>query len=105
MAIGAIGVGGGITAFQPPVISAPAPTTPGDNTGSAGATNFARALDNVSAMEGGANDLATQVATGALPDLHQFTTAATKAQLGLELTVAVRNKAIESFQEIMRMQV
>ena len=31
--------------------------------------------------------------------------AATQAQLATELTVAVRNKALESFNEIMRMQV
>ena len=47
----------------------------------------------------------TGVATGQITDIHQFTTAAAKAQLGVELTVAVRNRAVEAYQEIMRMQV
>ena len=37
--------------------------------------------------------------------MHQFTTAASKASLGIDLTVALRNRAVEAYQEIMRMQV
>jgi flagellar hook-basal body complex protein FliE len=33
------------------------------------------------------------------------TIAATKPQLGVEMTVAMRNKAVEAYQEIMRMSV
>lgn len=35
---------------------------------------------------------------------HQIMIAAQKALLGVELTVQVRNKAVEAYQEIMRMQ-
>ena len=38
-------------------------------------------------------------------DLHQITFAAEKAKLTLDLTLQIRNKAIEAYQEIMRMQV
>lgn len=41
---------------------------------------------------------------GELSDVHQLTIASEKAALGLELTVQVRNKAIEAYQEIMRTQ-
>ena len=38
-------------------------------------------------------------------DLHDLVIAGEKAQLTLELAVQVRNKALEAYQEIMRMQV
>ena len=44
-------------------------------------------------------------ATGDLASVSDYMIAATEAQLATEVTVAVRNRAIESFNEIMRMQV
>jgi flagellar hook-basal body complex protein FliE len=85
----------GATAFVPPTISSPA----------AGGTNFAESLKGVSQMVHQADGAVAGIATGQLTDVHQFTTAAAKAQLGVELTVAVRNRAVEAYQEIMRMQV
>lgn len=38
-------------------------------------------------------------------DVHDITIAGEKARLSLELTLQIRNKAIEAYQEIMRMQV
>ena len=49
--------------------------------------------------------LRVQAATGDLGALHDYTIAATEASVATQLTVAVRNKAIEAFNEIMRMQV
>jgi len=90
--------GVGATPFVPPTVSA----------GGAGATSgsgFADSLKSVTNLTGSADKLAEGVATGQLTDIHQFTTAAAKAQLGVELTVALRNRAVEAYQEIMRMQV
>ena len=64
-----------------------------------------RRLKDVSELTGSADSLAEGVATGPLTDVHQFTAAAAKAQLGVELTVSLRNRAVEAYQEIMRMQV
>jgi flagellar hook-basal body complex protein FliE len=94
MTVGPIGA----TPFVPPTIS----------TGATAGTNpsaFADSLQKVSELTNNADNLAEGIATGQLTDVHQFTTAAAKAQLGVELTVAVRNRAVEAYQEIMRMQV
>ncbi len=88
----------GATPFVPPTIS----------TGATAGTHpsaFAHSLQQVEDLTNNADVLAEGVATGQLTDVHQFTAAAAKAQLGVELTVAVRNRAVEAYQEIMRMQV
>lgn len=51
-------------------------------------------------------DLATQkMATGELEDVHTAMIATQKAGISLQYTMAIRNKLIEAYQEIMRMQV
>lgn len=69
------------------------------------ADSIAGALDNLNQLHSTADGLAQQAAVGTLEDVHDYTIAATEANLATELTVAVRNKAVESFNEIMRMQV
>jgi flagellar hook-basal body complex protein FliE len=68
------------------------------------ASMLSKGLESVQASQTKASDLAVQVADGRLQDPAQYTMAATEASLGLQLTMAVRNKAVEAFQEIMRMQ-
>jgi flagellar hook-basal body complex protein FliE len=80
----------------------------GTSASSPGGTDFAgilsHGLESVQAAQTEAADLAVQVADGTLADPAQYTMAATEASLGLQLTMAIRNKAVEAFQEIMRMQ-
>lgn len=103
MSIGPIEAIGGLPGFTP---LAP-PTAPAAVTG-AGREFGSMVLDGIERLEGlqdTADTLAVRAASGTLPNIHDYTLAATEAEVATKLTVAVRNKAIESFTEIMRMQV
>ena len=82
-------------------------TGPTGPTGDSG--EFGRLLiDGIDRLEGltdNAADLSVKAATGDLTSLHDYTIAATEAQVATQLTVSVRNKAVEAFNEIMRMTV
>ena len=76
-----------------------------DGTAGASFSNMLQnGLDNLQQTQATADDLATQAATGQLTDPAQYMIASTQAQVTTELTVALRNKAVEAFNEIMRMQ-
>jgi flagellar hook-basal body complex protein FliE len=77
----------------------------GSTGGSSFASVFADQLDKVSAAQNTADQLAVKATTGDLKSIQDYTIAATEAQLMTQLTVQVRNKAVEAFNEIMHMQV
>jgi len=62
------------------------------------------AMQELQSLHGTSDALAIQAATGDLADVHEYTIAATQAELATQLTVAVRDKAVEAFNDIMRMQ-
>lgn len=62
------------------------------------------AIDNLQQLQGTSDTLAVQAVTGNLDDIHDATLASTRAQVTLELVAGVRNKAVDAFNEIMRMQ-
>ena len=45
------------------------------------------------------------LATGKSSNIHQTMLSVTKAELGFNMMVQLRNKAIEAYQDVMRMQV
>jgi flagellar hook-basal body complex protein FliE len=63
------------------------------------------ALDNVNELQKKADQASTDLATGRIEDISQVVIAAEKAAIALQLTIQVRNKMLESYQEMMRMQV
>jgi flagellar hook-basal body complex protein FliE len=64
-----------------------------------------KALDGLQATQDNADGLAVKAATGDLSDVHNYTIAASEASLATDLTVALRDRAVEAFQSIMGMQV
>ena len=63
------------------------------------------ALASVGQMDQAVANAAEQAAVGNLESVSDYMIAATEAQLATEITVAVRDRAITAFNDIMRMQV
>ncbi|GGD68410.1 flagellar hook-basal body complex protein FliE [Paenibacillus nasutitermitis] len=63
-----------------------------------------KALDSVSAQESNVSALTDQFMVGKV-DVSQVMIAASQAEISLQLTTQIRNKVIDAYQEIMRMQV
>ena len=87
--------------FRPaPVIEQPAET---------GGTSFAdsikEAISKVNDLQTEADQLANRLAAGDAVEIHQAMIAMQKASTALQFTIQVRNKIIEAYQEIMRLQV
>jgi flagellar hook-basal body complex protein FliE len=67
--------------------------------------SLTKALDSLQSSQAKADRLAVSAATGDLTNVHDYMIAATEASLATDLTVAVRNKAVEAFNQIMNMGV
>lgn len=63
-----------------------------------------QAMGAVNQAQVAADSTAQNLAIGKIQDLSQVTIASEKATLMLQLTVQVRNKVLEAYQEMMRMQ-
>jgi len=76
--------------------------------GGAGGTSFADtlsgALEGIQDKVNAADEMALGVATGDVT-AAEYLTAATDAQLTVQLALAVRNRAVEAFNDVMRMPV
>jgi flagellar hook-basal body complex protein FliE len=77
-------------------------TAAGDN---GFASVLASSLDHLQATQSTSDGLAVQAATGDLRDVHDYMIAANEAKLATDMVVTVKNKAVEAFNEIMRMPV
>jgi flagellar hook-basal body complex protein FliE len=97
-AIGAVAGTGSAGPIAP--IAAPTGTTP-----ASGAGSFASGLNQVQGLLDTTDSLASQLATGKLQDIGQYTAAAAQSSLAVQFTAALRDKAIAAYNSIMSMQV
>jgi flagellar hook-basal body complex protein FliE len=86
-----------------PIESAPA--QPGETKGAGFSSFIEHALGEVDAKLRAADAEKTKVLTGETNNLHQAVIAMQEASVAFSLMVEVRNKLVESYQELMRMQV
>ena len=96
--------------FQPYVAPLLSPTSAPSTNGASGVGSafgdlLVDGLDRLEGVQDKSDKLAVQAATGDLDDIHDYTIAATEASVTAQLTVAVRNRALEAFNEIMRMPI
>ena len=96
--VGAVGAGTSITNASIPALKA------GEGADGFAAT-LATVFDQLQGAQNTSNQLATQAATGDLKDVHDYMIASTEAGLATEMVVTIKNKAVEAFNEIMRMPV
>ncbi|MFV0517518.1 MAG: flagellar hook-basal body complex protein FliE [Aminipila sp.] len=66
---------------------------------------FEGAVQDVISTDKQVNIDAEMLATGQSDNLHQYSIDIAKAQLSMDLLVELRNKAMESYSEVMRMSI
>ncbi|MDQ2799856.1 MAG: flagellar hook-basal body complex protein FliE [Armatimonadota bacterium] len=77
-----------------------------NSTGSTGGPSFAQTLQSAFGQVNALQDHSTQMtqafAQGKVSDVHSVMIASEQATMALQLTTQIRNKAIDAYQEIMR---
>jgi flagellar hook-basal body complex protein FliE len=64
---------------------------------------FEKAIENVAETEAVAKHNQVLLATGQADDLHTIMIDASKAELALSMFVQIRNKALDAYNELMKM--
>lgn len=96
-----------ITGSTPSLPTFPTPasggTTPAEGPGSFGAT-LTSMLSSVEARAGEANVAVADMVSGT-GDVHTAMLALQRAEVSMQLTVQVRNKLVQAYQDLMRMPI
>lgn len=68
-------------------------------------TMFQDAIQNVKTTDSNLTQELNKLATGQSDDLHNLTIASSKATLSVQMLVQLRNKALDAYNEVMRISV
>ena len=68
------------------------------------AQKIAGAIDEVDCLEKDSKRLTEDAVLGRVENLHDVMIAAEKARTAMNLTLEIRNKALEAYKEVMRLQ-
>ena len=63
------------------------------------------AINNVNKTQKSSDEYKDMLAIGQLDNLHDLTIASEKADVALQLTLGIRNKVVDAYKEIMRIQI
>lgn len=77
----------------------------GETKGSSFSDSLTKALDEVNSLQSNADNAVEKMASGNAQDIHQVMVAFEQARLSMQMLVEVRNKIVDAYQEISRMQV
>jgi flagellar hook-basal body complex protein FliE len=84
----------------------PSPQSPKTGNADGGfAETLKKAINSVNDLQKNADVQAQKLATGKSENIHDVMIAAEKADIAFKLMVQMRNKIIEAYQEVMKMQV
>jgi flagellar hook-basal body complex protein FliE len=90
-----------VTPFQPGQVTEINPQPAGESFGSL----LGRLVQEVNAKQNASADAVHALQSGGNVSLHQAVIAMEEATVSFQLMVEVRNKLLESYQELMRMQI
>jgi flagellar hook-basal body complex protein FliE len=80
-------------------------TAPAANAGGSFGQALTNAISSLSDSQDAADDASVRMAAGDPIDLHEVMLVRETASLHFQLAVQVRNKLVEAYQDVMRMQV
>jgi flagellar hook-basal body complex protein FliE len=93
---------GTLTVPELPTIQGNTPTTA---TGKSFSEYLKSAIENVNDLQDESDRVVKQFLAGEGPDIHTVVLAANKADLSFQMMMQIRNKLVQAYQEIMRIQV
>ncbi|MBC8095349.1 MAG: flagellar hook-basal body complex protein FliE [Akkermansiaceae bacterium] len=86
-------------------VGGPSEVLPGQSSGDSFGSVLGRMVQEVNAKQNNAAESVSALQSGGNVSLHQAVIAMEEASVSFQLMVEVRNKLLESYQEIMRMQI